>query len=135
MKSGRSLILFGVVALAIAAVVFPYWPQSPREKLPEMAKNIRFSEKSGWQYWDYRLSFDCDPAVATKFAVELMQRHGIDTNRIEESRIDSSKAAQLFGGVFHVAPFTNGVLVSGHNGWINAVVDQDRGRLYYRGFN
>lgn len=124
-----------IASSGLALVIFLLWPSRPTEKLPESAKNVHFSESSGWQYWNYCLRFDANPKVCRDFAIELMIRHGGSRENITERAIQSFDLGNLTPAWMKIASLTNGTLISCNNGWIKTVVDHDRGRLYYRGFN
>lgn len=132
MKHERKLIV-GLAGLAI--LVWLIYPQRPSETLPPSARNVKFSGDSGWQYWEYNLRFDADPEVCRSFAVQLMIKHGCETNRIFEEPFRGHIFDKRAPSWMKIDQFTNGVLISGGGDWIKAVVDLDRGRLYYRGFN
>ena len=129
MKRVRRLIV------SLAAAVFLAWlffPQRPSEKLPPSAKNVKFAKNSFWQYWEYNLRFDADPEVCRSFAIDLIVKHGCSTSQII---VEATQGHAFIGPAprwMEANQVTNGILLSGLGGWITAVVDKDRGRLYYR---
>ena len=108
---------------------------SPPDSLPGTAKRVYFSESAGWQYWNFCLRFDADPKICREYAIQLMIEHGVSREDIGETTIQSHDFGKLARRWMKVEPFEKGILIMSKGGWITAVVDQDRGRLYYRGFN
>ena len=94
---------------------------------------MHFLERDAWQTWDYAYRFDAPPQVCERFAIALMERQSFHSPNaiIETSPFTNFPVGSLHFPVwFDVSTVKNGLLISGDK-WIYAVVDLDRGRLYY----
>lgn len=102
----------------------------PYPSPPKEATNVQFREHRAWQSWDYVYKFDAPPPVCQQFAIDLMKRQrrgcAITTNEFTKFPL----SVRGFPSWFDVGTVTNGILLSADN-WYYAVVDVERGRLYY----
>jgi hypothetical protein len=103
---------------------------TPHPSPPKEATNVQFLEYSAWQSWNYVYKFDAPQLVCQRFAIDLMKRQRrnctITTNQFTKFPL----GMRDFPSWFDVATVKNGVLFSADN-WFYAVVDLERGRLYY----
>lgn len=99
---------------------------------PETARDVKFIDKVGWQSRKFVLRLDDTPESCRSFAAALMREQMGKNIEIKE------KAFTKFPVIWNGFPdwfdadesVENGTLLTG-NDWIYAVIDQDRGRLYY----
>lgn len=136
MRKPVILILGSSVAVGLGFIYLLFGSctsHTPRPRPPQEAANVHFREYNAWQTWDYVYRFDAPPQVCERFAIELMKRqsfHGrnctIKTNAFTKFPVGS----RHFPPWFDVSTVKDGLLISADD-WIYAVVDRDRGRLYY----
>ena len=122
------LIVVGVLAWMFTGTTTTVPHPSP----PDGASNVFFYEWSAWQSWDYEYRFDATPEICEKFAIDLMtmQSYAKEGPTIIKGEFEQFPIESEFQPWFDVNSVTNGLLISGDD-WIYAVVDRDRGRLYY----
>jgi hypothetical protein len=106
---------------------------TPNPPPPQEAQNVYFLEHNAWQTWDYVYRFDAPPQVCERFAIALMNSQSFHSPNcsIKTSIFTNFPVGSLhFPAWFDVSTVKNGLLISGDD-WIYAVIDRDRGRLYY----
>jgi hypothetical protein len=138
MNSFRKRLNLSIVFATVVgvAVIFALLGSStsdlPHPAPPSGATNVYFYEFNAWQTWNYAYRFDAPAKVCERFAAELMQRQWFQpgTCTIKTNPFTGFPIKSHLPTWFDVVSVTNGVLLSGSD-WIYAVVDQDRGRLYY----
>lgn len=125
-----------IVAVSLLAVFFILISIQKTPKLeipaPETATDLRFIDKAGWQSRKFVLRMNDTPESCRSFAVSLMQEQMGEKIEIKEEDFSSFPVSwKGFPSWFDVdQSVENGTLITG-NDWIYAVVDQNRGRLYY----
>jgi hypothetical protein len=137
----RKALVIVATALGLVLLVFVglwilmFWQHSsviPRPSPPSSASNVLFLEINGWQTWNYSYKFDASPGVCSSFAISLMKQQSLKGTSctIQSNAFTTFPIKRHIPPWFDVDSVTNGILYSGDN-WIYAVVDTQRGRLYY----
>jgi hypothetical protein len=136
MKKRLTIILVGslVVVLGLTYLLFGgCTSHAPNPPPPPEATDVHFLEYSAWQAWNYAYRFDAPPVVCERFAVGLMKSQSLHSTNCTITTNAFTRFPLLsrhFPDWFDVSTVKNGLLISGDD-WIYAVVDLDRGRLYY----
>ena len=128
--SAGFIILVGLLYLGLIRGCTRTTPHPPP---PETAKDVHFEEWTAWQSWRYAYRFDASPAVCQAFAVTLMERQSLRRSKavIKTSMFTNVPVIDRHLPTwFDVTSVANGTLLTCDN-WSYAVVDLDRGRLYY----
>jgi hypothetical protein len=110
---------------------------TPHPRPPKGAKDVHFYEWTAWQSWSYAYRFDASPEACHAFAVTLMERQSFRRSGavIKTNVFTKPPVVDLhLPGWFDVTSVTNGTLLTCDD-WSYAVVDLDRGRLYYYNSN
>ena len=125
-----------IVAVTLLALLFILISIQRTPKLeippPETATDLRFIDKVGWQSRKFVLRMNDTPESCRSFAVSLMKAHMGQQIEIKEEEFSRFPVIwKGFPSWFDAdQSVENGTLITG-NDWIYAVVDQNRGRLYY----
>lgn len=126
----KTLVIAGGIVFAV--ILFGLLTGRSQLDIPSSASDLKLIDKSGWQSRKFVLRFDDSPESCRAFAVSLMKDHmGQDIEIAEEAFTKFPVSWRGFPEWFDIdRAVKNGTLITG-NDWIYAVVDKDRGRLYY----
>ena len=128
----RLLAIYSLVILLTSCGDDSFTNSTPNPQPPRTASNVNFHEEGEWQIWKYFYKFDDTPEVCESFAISLMKEQSSKGTNcvITKTQFTRFPVGTALPPWFDVSTVTNGILLSGDD-WIYAVVDKERGRLYY----